>query len=166
MRRFSILLVSWLSCSRIIPFILQAKFPIGISLDPVALGIPSYFDVIRQPMDLSTIQEKINQGLYDDVQGVHADVKLMLKNCLMFNPPGTPVNLCGLQVEKIWKDKWRVIQSVQDEPEEEDSQTAQGECSSHQRYLHVPGADVVFSLEQCPPRSSNWKDNAQISTHV
>lgn len=100
--------------------------------DPIALNIPSYFDVIKQPMDLSTIQEKLNQGLYDDVQGVHSDIKLMIRNCHVFNPPGTPVHACGSELDKIWKEKWKVIQSTPDEVEEDEPHA--NHCESRSIY--------------------------------
>ena len=33
-------------------------------VDPVKLGLPDYFDVIKQPMDLGTIKRRLEQGTY------------------------------------------------------------------------------------------------------
>jgi len=90
-------------------------------LDPIALGIPAYHEVIKRPMDLSTIANKIALDQYADVSGVDKDIKLMVKNCFTFNPPGTPVHVCGEQLQKFWNEKWREILAVpENEPVEED----------------------------------------------
>ena len=73
-------------------------------------------------MDLSTISNKIAADQYAEVSGVDKDVKLMIKNCFTFNPPGTPVHLCGEQMQKVWGEKWKEILAVpeQDVVVEED----------------------------------------------
>ncbi|KAL7414368.1 Bromodomain-containing protein, partial [Mrakia frigida] len=63
--------------------------------DPIALNIPDYPKIVKRPMDLSTIRQNLADNYYDDPQEVHSDVKLMFKNCYLFNPPGTPVAAAG-----------------------------------------------------------------------
>ncbi|KAJ7611016.1 hypothetical protein FB45DRAFT_329816 [Roridomyces roridus] len=54
-------------------------------VNPVVLGIPTYFDVIKEPRDLKTIGEKLKTDKYDTVEAFQADIKLMLDNALLFN---------------------------------------------------------------------------------
>ncbi|KAI8818584.1 uncharacterized protein EV422DRAFT_498747 [Fimicolochytrium jonesii] len=61
-------------------------------VDPVALNIPNYPQVIKNPMDLSTIKSKLDQRIYNAPSEFKADVRLMLNNSLQFNPPGTLVH--------------------------------------------------------------------------
>ena len=44
-----------------------------------------YADVIKEPMDLSTIKLKIDRRKYRTIADFDADVKLMLNNCFTFN---------------------------------------------------------------------------------
>lgn len=53
-------------------------------VDPVALGIPDYFDVIKKPMDLGTIDKKL--GEYSSVQDFADDVRLVFRNAMIYNP--------------------------------------------------------------------------------
>jgi transcription initiation factor TFIID subunit 2 len=57
-------------------------------VDPIALGIPHYFDIIKRPMDLGTVKKKLLQGDYIDSEAFFKDVKLVFANCFTFNPPG------------------------------------------------------------------------------
>jgi hypothetical protein len=70
-------------------------------VDPIALGIPQYSEIIKNPMDLSTIERKLNNGQYKGPDGFRADIELMLENCFTFNHPGEC--LCDLlhYVQKI-----------------------------------------------------------------
>ncbi|KXS17531.1 hypothetical protein M427DRAFT_54476 [Gonapodya prolifera JEL478] len=81
----------------------------SLPVDPVQLGIPHYFDIIKHPMDLSTIRRKLDHQEYDSVDGFAADVRLMLSNCFTFNPPDTPVYQSGKRLEKVFEDKWREV---------------------------------------------------------
>ena len=44
-----------------------------------------YFDVVQQPMDLSTIREKLNLGTYADPWECINDIQLMFDNAWLYN---------------------------------------------------------------------------------
>lgn len=55
-------------------------------------SLHSYFDVIRQPMDLGTIRGKLDNGEYGtDPHAFAEDVRLVWSNAMTFNPPDTIV---------------------------------------------------------------------------
>lgn len=60
------------------------------AVDPVALGIPTYFDIIPQEeaRDLSLIKSKFEKGMFSSARQVDDDVGLMLENARVFNGPG------------------------------------------------------------------------------
>ncbi|KAJ2810582.1 hypothetical protein GGI24_006987, partial [Coemansia furcata] len=70
-------------------------FPFMRPVDVILDGCPTYYDVIKQPMDLGTVKRKLEGGEYATAEQFEADVRLMLANCYAFNPPGTPVHLMG-----------------------------------------------------------------------
>ncbi|KAK9738583.1 TAZ zinc finger [Popillia japonica] len=58
--------------------------PFRQPVDPQALGIPDYFDIVRKPMDLSTIKKKLDLGQYSDPWEFD-DVWLMFDNAWLYN---------------------------------------------------------------------------------
>lgn len=81
-------------------------------VDPVALQIPNYFTVIKSPMDISTVSDKLHSGAYTRAKEFEQDVKLIFQNCYKFNPEGNPVRIMGQQFEDLFntllskKDRW------------------------------------------------------------
>ena len=51
-------------CERLLQMIKRHKYsgPFLEPVDPDALGIPDYFDIIEEPMDLSTVEQKLKNG--------------------------------------------------------------------------------------------------------
>ncbi|KAJ5476268.1 Bromodomain [Penicillium sp. IBT 31633x] len=80
--------------------------PFYYPVDPVALNIPTYHNVIKKPMDLSTVQSKLKTGQYENAKEFEADVRLIFKNCFRFNIPGDPTYVCGQRAEEIFNAKW------------------------------------------------------------
>ena len=75
--------------------------------DAVKLGIPEYPKVIKKPMDLSTIKKKLDAGEYHSPDRFRDDFKLMIKNCMTFNPPGNPVHEAGKSLQSLFDEKWK-----------------------------------------------------------
>lgn len=44
----------------------KSAAPFLYPVDPVALNIPDYFDIIKVPMDLSTIEQNFKNNYYRD----------------------------------------------------------------------------------------------------
>ena len=55
-------------------------------LEPIRVkDVPDYYDVIKNPMDLRTIRQNINRGLYSSREEFLKDVKLIYENSLEYN---------------------------------------------------------------------------------
>lgn len=82
------------------------NFPFLAPVDTVALNIPNYAEVVKEPMDLGTIQTKLANNQYENGDEFERDVRLVFKNCYAFNPEGTDVNMMGHRLESIFDKKW------------------------------------------------------------
>jgi hypothetical protein len=56
-------------------------------VDPVALNIPDYRKIIRHPMDLGTVKQKLLAALYKNDREFANDVRLVFANAIRYNPP-------------------------------------------------------------------------------
>lgn len=61
------------------------SLPFRQPVDPTLLQIPDYFDIIKKPMDLSTIKRKLDTGQYHDPWEYVEDVWLMFDNAWLYN---------------------------------------------------------------------------------
>ncbi|KAH8687708.1 hypothetical protein BGZ60DRAFT_522358 [Tricladium varicosporioides] len=111
-------------------------------VDPVALNIPNYLTVIKFPMDVSTVESKLKEGVYGNAKEFEKDMKLIFANCYKFNPAGNPIRDLGKQFESVFntefakKDQWlhdrmpaavspsSPAESEEDESEEEEEEEA------------------------------------------
>ncbi|KAI9597798.1 hypothetical protein BDF19DRAFT_420676 [Syncephalis fuscata] len=75
-------------------------------VDPKLDGCPTYYDIVKHPMDLLTIRKKLDSNAYPNKEAFAADVRLMVNNCFLFNPPGTPVYNQGMQLEDVFDEQW------------------------------------------------------------
>jgi bromodomain and PHD finger-containing protein 1 len=71
---------------RIVLDLVAAKDTNEIFSEPVDLEeVPDYTTVVAEPMDLSTMRKKLDDGLYPDLTSMEKDFDLMIANCLAYN---------------------------------------------------------------------------------
>ena len=63
----------------------KTSWPFRDPVDPIAQGVPNYFEIIKEPMDLSTIESNLKNGVYNSSTQFHADINKVIKNSFMFN---------------------------------------------------------------------------------
>ncbi|KAG7485366.1 CREB-binding protein isoform X2 [Solea senegalensis] len=61
------------------------SLPFRQPVDPLLLGIPDYFDIVKNPIDLSTIKRKLDTGQYQEPWQYVDDVWLMFNNAWLYN---------------------------------------------------------------------------------
>jgi len=78
-------------------------------VDPVYWEIPDYFEVIKNPMDLGTIKERIDAGYYDEknVEAYAADVRLVWSNAMTYNKDDTPVFKMARIMSREFEYQWQ-----------------------------------------------------------
>ncbi|PXF46557.1 Histone acetyltransferase GCN5 [Gracilariopsis chorda] len=78
-------------------------------LEPVnakETGAIDYYDVIKNPMDLSTMQERLDNGWFYVTKEIFiADFKRMVTNCKTYNGKGHYVTDMAIQLEKLFMNK-------------------------------------------------------------
>lgn len=54
-------------------------------VDVKKLNIPDYFDIIKVPMDFTTIKNKLNGNIYENINEYINDMMLVFWNCDTYN---------------------------------------------------------------------------------
>lgn len=62
--------------------------------------VPDYYNVIASPMDLSTIEERLNGDSYTTPKDFVEDLRLIFRNCKLYNDPSTVYSKCAFKLEK------------------------------------------------------------------
>lgn len=116
------------------------NFPFLVPVDPIALNIPTYHEIIKEPMDLGTIQSKLANNQYENGDDFERDVRLVFNNCYTFNPEGTDVNMMGHRLEAVFDKKWANRPVAQPTPPNSDM-----EDSSEDDYEDAENDESVLS---------------------
>ena len=61
-------------------------------VDPIALNIPDYPNIIPNPMDLGTVRDNLRLRVYKSILAFAEDVRLTFRNALTYNPPGHQIH--------------------------------------------------------------------------
>ncbi|XP_024127837.1 bromodomain-containing protein 4 isoform X3 [Oryzias melastigma] len=89
-------------------------WPFYKPVDVDALGLHDYHDIIKHPMDLSTIKAKLENRQYREPQEFAADVRLMFSNCYKYNPPDHEVVAMARKLQDVFEMRFA---KMPDEPE-------------------------------------------------
>ncbi|XP_072520486.1 bromodomain-containing protein 3b isoform X1 [Salminus brasiliensis] len=110
-------------CDTILKEMLSKKhaayaWPFYKPVDAEALELHDYHEIIKQPMDLSTVKKKMDGREYPDAQSFAADVRLMFSNCYKYNPPDHEVVAMARKLQDVFEMRFA---KMPDEPAEPSS---------------------------------------------
>ena len=71
--------------------------------------VADYYDVIKEPMDLATMEEKHEKDLYPGPEDFIRDAKLIFNNCRRYNIESTPYAKAANRLEKFM---WTKIKEI------------------------------------------------------
>ncbi|XP_061666260.1 histone acetyltransferase p300 isoform X2 [Syngnathoides biaculeatus] len=79
------------------------SMPFRMPVDPQLLCIPDYFDIVKNPMDLSTIKRKLDTGQYQDPWQYVDDIWLMFNNAWLYNRKTSRVYKCCSKLAEVFE---------------------------------------------------------------
>lgn len=80
--------------------------PFKQPVDPTVDNVPNYFDVVKRPMDLSTIRTKMVNGEYAAASEFEADVRLIFQNCYEYWTQDDPIWKTCQEFEHYFDTQW------------------------------------------------------------
>ncbi|CAH8554544.1 unnamed protein product [Schistosoma rodhaini] len=79
--------------------------PFRAPVDPVMLHIPDYFQVIKEPMDLTTIRNNLEDGKYTDPWQVVDHFRLMFNNAWLYNKKTSKVYKMCTKLAELFQNR-------------------------------------------------------------
>lgn len=95
-------------------------------VDPVELGLPDYFEVIKKPMDLGTIRKKLENNCYHSLEEFESHVHLTFDNAMLYNPEGSVVYNMAKEMKTKFEQDYAVLLNQLNQ--EEDVKRRNGEA--------------------------------------
>ena len=101
-------------CSQILKFIREKDVELGAffsePVDPVALGIPTYFQIVKEPMDLRTIHRRMEANQIPTPEEFARLVRLVFENAMRFNlDPAHSVHQAARSLLTMFNQKFRDV---------------------------------------------------------
>jgi len=94
-------------------------------VNPVELGLDDYFEVIKKPMDLGTIQKNLEAGSYHAYDDFKSDVRLTFENAMKYNEEKTVVHEMAKQLKKKFEQDYKKLLKQMDREHAENSKKVQ-----------------------------------------
>jgi hypothetical protein len=107
----SLLNVQLRFCSQILNELFSKKhenyaWPFYKPVDVVGLNLTDYYDIIKKTMDMSTVKIKLESQEYQSAQEFFDDMKLIIHNCYLYNPPSTDVVYMARKLEEVFDQRY------------------------------------------------------------
>ncbi|EDV30236.1 uncharacterized protein Dana_GF23180 [Drosophila ananassae] len=68
---------------------------------PSKIEYPDYYDIIKDPIDMERIAQKLKQGAYESLDDLAADFLLMLENACKYNEPDSQIYKDALVLQQL-----------------------------------------------------------------
>lgn len=91
-----------------------SKHPQGLwflePVDYVAMNLPQYPKIIKNPMDFATVRSKIEAGKYEGAEDFAEDMRLIFRNAMEFNfQTDSPVHIAAREMLNRFEDRMRIL---------------------------------------------------------
>lgn len=89
-----------------------SAWPFQRPVDPEE--VPDYREVVKEPMDLMTLESLVDANKYPTLESFVADARKIFTNCKNYNGEGTRYWRCAVSLEKFFNEKvkeWKIRSS-------------------------------------------------------
>jgi hypothetical protein len=79
-------------------------------VDPAQLNCPDYFEIIKEPMDLGTVEKKLRNNSYNSPYQFFSDVRRIWSNAFTYNPRNSLVHNMTIEISQYFEDLYKQIE--------------------------------------------------------
>ena len=84
-------------------------WPFYTPVDVKGLGLHDYLTIIKEPMDLGTAKQKLENGQYNSALEFAREIRLIFSNCYKYNPPDHDVVAMAKELEVAFETRFAKI---------------------------------------------------------
>ncbi|CAG8496144.1 1853_t:CDS:2 [Diversispora eburnea] len=132
-------------------------YPFYEPVDAERLGIPDYYKIITHPMDITTISSKLDNEQYSNVGEFEADVRLMFRNCYVYNGPNSEVANMGKMLEAVFDKKWANKPIVNNSSRQKSKKLKTSATQSRSKNVAEDSSDDSISEDDSDSQVEKWK---------
>ncbi|XP_014220698.1 bromodomain-containing protein 3-like isoform X2 [Trichogramma pretiosum] len=92
-------------------------WPFYKPVDAELLGLHDYHEIIKKPMDMGTVKNKMDRREYNTAAEFAADIRLIFTNCYKYNPPDHDVVAMAKKLHDVFEMRYA---KIPDEPMDAD----------------------------------------------
>uniref|UniRef100_A0A8C5RCQ4 Bromodomain testis-specific protein n=1 Tax=Laticauda laticaudata TaxID=8630 RepID=A0A8C5RCQ4_LATLA len=81
------------------------SWPFHQPVDVETLKLPDYYNIVKEPMDLTTIQKRLEHQYYTCAAECIENFKTMFANCYLYNKPSDDIVFMAQELEKVFLQK-------------------------------------------------------------
>lgn len=83
------------------------SWPFLEPVDPIKLKIPDYFEIVKEPMDLTSIETSLLNGTYRNPAQFEHDVRKIWSNSILYNPQYSQIYQITLKIRDEFDELFR-----------------------------------------------------------
>jgi len=102
--------------------------------------LPDYFQIVKKPMDLGTINKKLENGIYHSIEDFDTDVRLTFKNAMSYNDDKSVVYGMAKDLKEVYESEHTkmLTRLKKEEDERRQNERACGLCGCEKLQFEPP----------------------------
>lgn len=131
-----------------------------------ALGLIDYLTIVKRPMDLGTVKQRLSRGYYEGLHECSSDIRLVWANAMLYNQPGSAIHQVAQQFSDDFESKYAVIaKEDSDKPPSMDEMKVWAE--KFFRLTPEQSGIIIMSLEKvCPRALTRSSDGEEVDVNI
>ena len=142
-------------------------------VDPIALNIPDYPMIIKEPMDLGTVEKNLLNGFYKSHQEFASDVRKIWSNSFLYNAKGSMVYHMTCEMSNLFEKLYKDVEKKPSHDNINELQKKIDQLSKELNTLYSTGLQKQTSKQSSslknhtfPYKANSNSDKGKSSNHI
>merc|ERR1712083_601124 len=91
---------------------------------PSRKELPDYYEIIKRPVDIAKIEQRIDNDKYEDLDAIEKDFMLLCKNTQQYNEDGSLIYEDSIVLQSVFTNARERLEQEPDEPDDDEDEAA------------------------------------------